>query len=135
MIILLPLRGWMGDAMATQMASQMNFPALAQQQVAIESIAANAHESGASAHFDAQVANATASVKPDCADHMNGNDPMPSTASHCDSCTLCQACSAVLIAEPLPGLAAMSTSPCVPAATARRFASADRALGLKPPIS
>jgi hypothetical protein len=58
MIALLPLRGWVGDAMATQMASSS---------IAIESRAARAHEMAATASFDHQnQAIETAHALPDC---------------------------------------------------------------------
>jgi len=140
MIILLPLRGWIGDAMATQMAThatmQTPLPAVIQQQHAPESIAARAHRSGADAHFDAPFISETTSIKIDCADHMKSDGSKPVATSPCGSCAMCQACNTVAMGITQPGFTIASLSPEVPAAvTALRFASADRALGLKPPIS
>ena len=131
MIVLLPLRGWVGDVMATEMAA----PRLVQVQAAMETVADHADAAGAGTHSDhasAQVAAVPAA--PDCAGH-DADDSAPSSDAHCASCALCQACHIVALSPPaaqaLPVL-----SPFVPPhSPVASFASADAALGQKPPIS
>lgn len=134
MIAVLLLRGWMGDAMANDMAlAPLQHPHTASQpqQSATKTIAAHAHGESAKAHFDAESA---AQAAHDCAGHA-ANDSAPAGAAHCPSCDACQTChSAALIP------ARMDASPAFdprtpPHARAARFASADAAPGQKPPIS
>lgn len=139
MIVLLPLRGWIGDAMATQMGTQavllISTQPSTEQQVAPEIIAAHAHKSGAGGHFHAEMAEEVTPVQADCADHLRGDTTASAAAPHCESCTMCQACHTVAIETSLMDSAVFSFSPGVPRFVASRFASADRTLGLKPPIS
>lgn len=108
LIVLLPLRGWIGDAMAMQMAlpdphAHVSAPALA----------------GAG----------------DCNGHAGAQDAGdPIDGAHCDTCTLCQSCHTVAVLPAPEWLAATQAGPVAPAATMHVFASADRALFLKPPI-
>ena len=53
MIALLPLRGFAGDVMATEMAIQMAVQAQSHFSDATKTVAAHADHSGASGHFDA----------------------------------------------------------------------------------
>ena len=126
MIVLLPLRSWAGDAMATQMAGS---------QIAIESGAANAHETSATATFDHQK-----QAKSDC--HEATPSPLDSHPSashepgsnHCGNCVACQACHTVALLPALLKVPAELSSPQLqPARTV--FTSAATALGQKPPIS
>lgn len=125
MIVLLPLRGWAGDSMATQMASS---------QIAIESGAAHAHETRATANFDHQN-----QVKPDCHEVMSGQVDSGEIASntadssHCGTCQACQACHTVALLPVALDVAAGLNSPHL-RPTSRAFTSAAAALGQKPPI-
>lgn len=123
MIALLPLRGWVGEAMAGQMA--------AQQLIAIKSGAVGPVSIGAGAGFSSQV---SMQAMPDCPGHMADADET-AKADTCACCNHCQVCStAALQVGPalLPGLAAPHARPLL---NAERFASVPRALAIKPPIS
>jgi len=123
MIALLPLRGWVGEAMAGQMA--------AQQLIAIKSGAQTPDSMGAGAGFSSQTA---MQAMPDCPGPMAEADP----ATNADACACCNHCqvwsTAALQAEPglPPGPAAPHARP---ATRAERFASAPAIQAIKPPIS
>lgn len=141
MIFLLLLRGWVGDAMATGMATN-DF----QQTVsATEPIATHAYETRAGGHFDheatgpaAQPLPHLAASSPDCAGHAAGqvSDPMSQEAAgHCESCAACQACHTVALSPLVSSATTLSIPPALPRSPAAHFASATAALGQKPPIS
>lgn len=131
MIALLPIRGWVGDVMATEMAS----PKATQPANATKMVAAHAHGAGAEGHFDHVSADAPAAQPaPDCAGHGAG-DSSPAADAHCESCTACQACHTVALSPLIPALHAATAAPALPRSPAAHFASAPAALGQKPPIS
>jgi hypothetical protein len=118
LIALLPLRGWMGDAMATQMAAgQLQH----QPMQTVDSAHAEPHaENTPPLH--------------DCA----GQDDDGSTQAdggHCKTCAACQACHTVALSRAGPGLMPVLSAPGLPRTAADLFASADAALRKKPPIS
>ena len=129
MILMLPLRAWVGDAMAMQMALPgQHAPAAGAMQ----------HPDVAPALADAphaQVNPVALTAAADCAGH---SDPQQSSgdeleAAHCEACAMCQTCHTVAVL--LPGmLVAHQLSPSSPPAIMQTFASADRALLLEPPI-
>lgn len=107
MIALLPLRGWVGEAMAGQMLAQ---------------------ELGAAAHLSAPV--------PPCHEATQGAStaPVDATDGTCASCTQCHACTALILpvqASP----AAAAAGHALPAPAWERLASAPAAPVLKPPIA
>lgn len=113
LIVLLPLRGWMGEAMAAQMAAQSHAPA------------------GAAAHTAAG----------DCAGHhADAEAAAPSVLQGSQQameagCAACQACSTMALAfshAPIPA-PVFGTAP--PVQSAVIFASAEPAPADKPPIS
>jgi len=135
MILLLPLRGWAGDAMATQMAGM--------------SVTANATETGAArangmqpaASFDHQnqAFEATPAL-PDChqraaeqsetitsANSAKGNDT-------CGTCQACQACHTLALSPSPTEVVTSDSSPQLRPTPAAAFTSAASALGQKPPI-
>ncbi len=143
MIALLPLRGWVGEAMATEMA-------LAQpgQRITMKSIAVNAHETWTKPHFDHKTVGVKALhgvqtqhearmpqpqlLAHDCAGHASPEHGSPA----CDSCPACQACHTVALDPhaaclPDPAFSALALA----SGAAARFASADTARDQKPPIS
>ena len=135
MIALLPLRGWVGDAMATQMATQMAAPLLAQQVVS-NGGAAHVHAPMTSMHGHPQTLQAdTVSSAVNCLGHAGSDNPSSSDLAHCESCVVCQACQTVALAFPVSVFADLFADPEPPQSVAARFTSAKRALGLKPPIS
>lgn len=138
MIFLLLLRGMVGDAMATGMATGH----LQRLAIATEFVAVHVHEAGADGHFDhgtsAESMVHLAATPPDCAGHAAGgaSDPMsPEASGHCESCAACQACNTVALSPVAAGTDSLAISPALPRSPAARFASAVAALGQKPPIS
>ncbi|HYW56619.1 MAG TPA: hypothetical protein VE934_06650 [Polaromonas sp.] len=129
MIALLPVRGWVGDAMATSMAAGHA------QQVATKKIAKNLDESRAEARFDHHAAmGGGAQDASDCAGHVP-TDVTAEADTNCESCSACQACHTVALSPATPDSGTVFHAfELIPAAS-HSFASADAALGQKPPIS
>ncbi|GAB3478485.1 hypothetical protein GCM10011496_16870 [Polaromonas eurypsychrophila] len=131
MIALLPIRGWVGDVMATEMASSR--PAVL---AATNTIADLTPLVWADGHFDhASAAPQPVAATPDCAGHGNGDSPAPASGAHCEVCPACQACHTVAL-SPTADTTAPVLAPLSPShSPVARFASADTAQGQKPPIS
>ncbi len=126
LILLLPLRGWVGDAMAMQMA-------LPGQHAATSGVMQHADAKSASAHTPLNTGAAAATD--DCFGHTNAQDTGDaSDDAHCEACAMCQTCHTVAMLQPLDSLATAPISPTSPPIAIQGFASADRALFLKPPI-
>lgn len=106
MILLLPLRGLMGDAMAMSM------------------LAMPAHESASAA--------ATASMP--CPDHSDPSD-LASSGSSEHSHTACDLCNGPAMGHFSPAQQALPTVHSVSAGPVERFASSEPQRGIKPPIS
>ena len=146
MIALLPLRGFAGDVMATEMAIQLAAQHSQQNEVrdhhadATKNVAAHAYHSGASGHLDshhetaaAQEAATTANA---CAGHVAA-EQCHSSSNHGDnhgSCQACQACHTVALSLALNPVQPVFPSSTLPHLAAAQFASAEAALGQKPPI-
>ena len=164
MIVLLPLRGWMGDAMATDMAISM----AASVANTTKTIAAGAYQTSAGSHFDHKTPVSVALAAPtpqipaptrsitqsttavqahvDCNGHASGH-PTPLAekydssemqdwqGKHCKPCQSCQACHTVALSAALPAVTGTSAEPVTPQAVAAEFTSALTVLGQKPPIS
>ncbi len=106
MMVLLPLRGWVGDAMAQAAAT----PLLQ-----------------AAAHADSQH---------DCALHPGGTEMAQDDASHQDDgCSLCQACHTLALEASATIQILLDPARIVARLVTPRFASAERALSVKPPIA
>lgn len=132
LIALLPLRGWVGDAMATQMAAGQIQHSQIQQHGATKTIADHQDGIWAAAHFDhEEVAEA---AEPDCAGHSTG-ESTHAADGHCESCAACQACNTVALSLTGPDLSPAFNALTLPHSAADQFASADAALRQKPPIS
>jgi hypothetical protein len=110
MIALLPLRGWMGEAMATEMA-------------AINIIATKAISTMTNAENEAAPA--------DCEMHANGHEDTSKSGS---SCTHCQACHAAGMVLTVQINSEIQIHDVLASTHAGQFASANIALGKKPPI-
>jgi len=135
MLTLLPLRGWMGDAMATSMAVA-ELQAAASAKTAIHSIADQASKTMASVGFDVKnTSNHAVSAMSDCAGHTAAAQTDTDNADHCTPCSACGACHSASMSSPAPVWAAAvhGSTPLVWPADA--FFSADAAPGQKPPIS
>lgn len=126
MIALLPVRGWVGNAMAVDMAAQQVMLA----QATPEADAGSGAE--ASAMPEDCPMNAQASNTAD----MAGDPEAPvADGAHCKGCNTCQLCLA-LASFTWPGLQAAGFTPhAEPLPGGTRFSSAERASGFKPPIS
>ncbi len=147
MIVLLPLRGWMGDAMAMNAATGA--------QAAIQSIAENDHSALGTAHFYAQSTGfALAGTLAECPDHAPTAEAAsgpalsgaPLISAHpdctaCDgsahdtACNACQACHTVAMRTDASSLSEFHLPALAPATSFHSFTSALPAPGLKPPIS
>jgi len=132
MIALLPLRGWVGDAMAMEMVAAT----LQQPEIAINSVAYHQDMARETAQFEAPH---EAMVHADCPGHAAMTDA-PADSQHqadaadCATCAACQICHTVAL-TPIPLQIASTTLPTVqPQASSHHFASAERAPGFKPPI-
>ena len=143
MIALLPLRGFAGDVMATEMAIQLAAQHSQQNEVrdhhadATKNVATHADHSGASGHLDshhetaaAQNAATTANA---CAGHVAA-EQCHSSDNH-GSCQACQACHTVALSLAFNPVQPVFASSMLPHLAAAQFASAETALGQKPPIS
>ena len=140
MIALLLLRGWMGEAMATNMAATWLQPAHS----ATKTIAANAHETGAEATFNHKTADSGAAHAArgteamagagDCADQPLDAAAQP-TGGHCSAHVACQACHTLAPTAAVAHLTQVFSLLTRPSAAAARFASADATPDQKPPIS
>jgi len=129
MIALLPIRGWLGDAMAVEMVRHSLLAAsLVAEEASPASVAADAHCHEAMEAADSGM------------DTMAHDDEGSSTnhgTDHqgCGTCTVCQVCHTVALGgTPLIDIA-HGAPQAPPAAHAARFASAEPVPGLKPPIS
>lgn len=131
MIALLPLRGWMGDAMATQMAVQ-----------ALQTVQAPAGSLDSAEPASSGLAvphmMAVSSMASDCVNHVGDDAAAGGAASadaSCDNCSACQACHTVALSAVGHQHAAYAPPGPLPASPMTFFASADPASGQKPPIS
>lgn len=131
LIALLPLRGWVGEVMATEMATS----GVAQLQIATKTVADHLHPAGGNPHFyHASPQEQVAQAVPDCAGHGAAQNAAGADA-HCDTCTACQACHTLALSPLATSPGAVVFAPAVPRSSAAHFASALAALGQKPPIS
>ena len=140
MIALLPLRGWVGDAMAMEMAIDMPVQmAMAVQKTSplntIISVADQAHPTRATGHFGSENAAATHAECPGHSAMASGDATDNAASGHCNTCGACQICHTVALAGTVlfNPPQAISVLPLPLGST--RFASALPALSLKPPIS
>lgn len=132
LIALLPLRGWVSDAMATEMVvAQFQ----TQQQGVTKATAEHAHEAGEQAHIDLDTEVTTARMAAaDCPGHASGGDSHAAD-THCESCSVCQVCHTVALSAAPADVAAVFSLDMLPRADVAQFASAPAARGQKPPIS
>jgi hypothetical protein len=113
LVLLLPLRGWAGDAMAGQMLQQHT-----------------------PAHVHEQAAAPDALPGHDCDHHgteagQAQDAPLP--ASDCPTCASCQACSSVALSTPAVTLALARCHHPAPCAAQPACTSAEPTLAFKPP--
>lgn len=116
MIALLPLRSWVGDAMAMGLGSHAMTAAQAE---VMPPAAADCHDHSGHAPVLDHLA----------AQHSEAHD------QDCGSCSACQICHSVALASALPSYTPSPLPDVPPASATRQLASAERAPGYKPPIS
>ena len=148
MIALLPIRGWMGDVMAVEMASQNMtatesvanyvYPTRAKFQFGSKNAAlaqadclAHAAMAFGPAEESTDAVAATDVADADAATATADND----TQGHCNTCGVCQICHTVALANAVASHGPDFTPHPLPSMGSTRFASALTALGQKPPIS
>ena len=115
MIALLPLRGWMGEAMATEMA--------ASNLIAIKTI-----NTQATADFS------VIKSMSDCDMHKSNTSDTIVTTTAKDSCTHCQACHAAGLVSTVQIASLDQVQYAQPLAQVSQFVSASIAHNQKPPI-
>jgi hypothetical protein len=120
MIVLLPLRGWAGNAMAVDMAAQQVLVAQASAASAAAMVAESAMPADCPMHLQA------VADKADQASPVN---------AHCSSCDTCQLCLALATWTQPDWPAGAMSRPGAPLLAGTSFRSADSAASLKPPIS
>ena len=120
MLVLLPLRGWVGEAMAMDM--------MATQAGATQKVASHAHGISAESTFDAD-------IQADCHEAAGAEPSDSTTSTHCGTCPLCQMCHSVAAPAPFSILSTPWLPHAQPTTGPARFASAPAAFALKPPIS
>ena len=137
MILLLPVRGWMGDVMAVEMAVGS---------LVANNSATNAYATGSSDQESLNLAVSHA----ECPDHAGmsmvksddlTDDPNASqsndasTHGQCSHCSACNICHSIALMETFPLLAALAQPHQLRPVSGLQFASATTAPHLKPPIS
>jgi len=129
LVLLLPLRGWSGDAMAIHMA----LPAPIQQVSGVD-VVGHLDLGEDSAHVYA-MASAVMSAAGDCASHGDTQETGSTDMADCGTCSMCQTCHtvAVLISMAVPDHGPVPLA--APQHVAHGFSSADGALALKPPTT
>jgi hypothetical protein len=134
LIALLPLRGWVGEALAAPMLAQHVAAAAAHAQV-------HAQGEGHGAGHAHGTHDAHAAMLHDCAGHTPAHDaaaPQDGAAQDpgdCGTCAACQVCSAVALAVPSASTLVAAFGLARPAQAEPLFASAEPSQGVKPPIS
>ncbi|MES2936551.1 MAG: hypothetical protein V4864_02640 [Pseudomonadota bacterium] len=132
LILLLPLRGWVGEAMAGEMLARHIAVAAATGEGHMQHAAdSHAHEHG---HEHRQAPDH------DCAGHAHTDATQADAQTQlpdagCNSCASCQACSSIALGFAVPVLPVMDFGQAPPSTRLAHFASAEPRLGHKPPIS
>lgn len=137
-MLLLPLRGWLGDAMALQMTppqqqAQRAATASVPTDHAAHAMHATAQAPGDAAHHDGT---SPSSAHASASSHAPSESSSAHTVQECQTtCTNCQLCHSLAVAfwPEVPPLAEVPRA--APAFEPIAFASAEPAPGFKPPIS
>lgn len=119
-VLLLPLRGWMGEAMAADMLRQAA-AGMQSHSHAVEQDARAAHGHDCDGHAQADAA------------QPGAEDAAPQAHADCPTCAMCQVCSSVALSPAQAGTAGTKFSHPRPQAVQPAFASADPDLFFKPP--
>ncbi len=140
LVLVLPLRGWIGDAMAVQMAFSGSAHSTAAAEASHSGDHAHAHDDHAighrigsgSVHDHAAPGDKLAGAG-GCDGHVGDDAIAAGNTDHCGTCAMCQTCHTVAV---LNVLAVPEYGPvrlAAPQLAAQGFISAERALALKPP--
>jgi hypothetical protein len=143
MMVLLPLRGWTGDAMATEMAlnsalQQMHLTVAAPEKAdARPGHQGHQNQEGHGDHAAHEATLHLSANTPDYLSHANCDQTHGAghNAGHCESCSACQACHNVALLVDSDELKPRLNTLWTPTGAADPFASADAAPDQKPPIS
>lgn len=122
LVLLLPLRGWVGEAMAGQMPQER----MAHVQVAKGGV--HAHGSEAAEHHH-QDGHGPSHACPGVA----GPGDTGATHGDCGTCASCQVCSSVALSSTVPVIAPTRFSQPRPETPQRAYTSAESLLAFKPP--
>lgn len=134
LVLLLPLRGWIGEAMAGEMLAQR------------VAVAAAATQHGHAGPIHAQHGHGPAhrlaqAPEHDCLGHAHAQPHTDASAkaqlpdSGCGTCASCQVCSSVALGFHVPALPVIDFAQAPPSVRLPHFASAEPRLRDKPPIS
>ena len=143
MMVLLPLRGWTGDAMATDMAVSMAAQQMHQTAAAPEKTDAHQGHQGHDSHEDHsdhaahEAPTQVMANTVDCLSHADCSKAHAAdhSAGTCESCSACQACHNVALLVTSDELKPRLNSLWTPTAVADPFASADAAHDQTPAMS
>jgi hypothetical protein len=138
MMVLLPLRGWTGDAMATDMALSMAAQQMHQTAAAkADAVPAHPSHEGHSDHPAYAVPTDVTISTADCFNHTDCDQTHNAghSAGDCESCSACQACHNVALLVDSNELKPRLNSVWTLTLVADPFASADATHDQKPPIS
>ena len=137
MIALLPLRGWLGDAMATEMAvMQIGHAQAAERRVAGYQGSTASAESTQAAHHEMPVAQAGHDCGEAAAAAVSGaGDAGDSGDGHGVSCQSCGVCHTLALSRAFEASSPAASAVSLSSSRTAPFASAEAALGQKPPIS
>lgn len=124
MLLMLPLRGWMGDAMAIGMLGTAGMQSLAAQAAPAD------HKASGAAHEDC--AGLSMAFAPAGAPGAEGTQ---GSMTDCESCAVCQACNMVAFAALSGAVQTIALPRFSPLGLQPHFASAHLRRGVKPPIS
>ena len=139
MVALLPLRGWVGDVMAMEMAAGSLAHVGSGTHFATDSIANNQEPTGTQALFDSE---SVSQKHADCPGHAEAavaeaDASAAGDSGHdgCSACTSCQVCHSVALAGVVEASPSNVLHFGTPHTSETNFASALPARGFKPPIS
>ena len=139
MMILLPLRGWVGDAMAISMMNMQMGQSAPSHAMSMQNMA---HEMAPQSLQQVPQTAAQVSEHDDCAGmtmaapaSTHASSESEASMAGCESCSLCQACGSVAMAADALRSATLSLAQASPVGTLPLFASVHPQRGHKPPIS
>lgn len=137
LMVLLPLRGWTGDAMATDMAVSGAAQQIHQTTNAAAKADSHQGHEGHSNHAAHETLTEVTASTTDCLIHADCDQTHNAghSAGDCESCSACQACHNVPLLVDSDELKSRVNSLWTPTEAVDPFASADAAHDQKPPIS